>query len=87
MEDSLYWKEDGIAHWMHGFGHYHEQYVKRAGKWLFQSRRLERLHVETSSPANSERVDRSGENDRYASSGAMSASISPKRKRSLPTRP
>jgi len=65
MEDSLHWKEDGVTHWMRGSGYYHERYVKRDGQWLFQSRNLERLHVETSDPDNPERVDRSGENHRY----------------------
>lgn len=32
---------------IHGFGHYHETYEKREGRWLFTSRQLKRTFVRT----------------------------------------
>ena len=51
MEDRLYRTsehplEDGST-WLHGFGHYHETYVKTAAGWRIRSSRLTRLRVET----------------------------------------
>lgn len=48
MEDSLYWKQGEEEHWLHGTGFYHESYGRREGRWLFTSRRLQRIHVRTS---------------------------------------
>ena len=48
MEDWIWWKQGEEDHWMHGFGFYHETYEKRDGRWVFTSRRLKRLKVETS---------------------------------------
>ena len=62
MSDHLYWKRDGVAQWLRGFGFYHERYVRMNGAWLFCYRRLERVHVETSAGAAAMRVDHSGEN-------------------------
>lgn len=50
MEDRLYRSEeyplyDGSTH-LHGFGHYHETYVKLDAGWRIQSSRLTRLRVE-----------------------------------------
>lgn len=51
MEDRLYRTkeyplEDGSTY-LHGFGHYHETYVKTAAGWRIRSSRLTRLRVET----------------------------------------
>lgn len=51
MEDRLYRTrefplEDGST-WLHGFGHYHETYVKTHDGWRISSSRLTRLRVET----------------------------------------
>ena len=48
MEDNIFWKQGDEEHWLHGFGFYHETYVKRDGKWLFISRQLKRTHVRMS---------------------------------------
>lgn len=48
MEDNLYWQQDGDNHWLKGYGFYYETYEKRDGNWLFTSRKLKRLRVETS---------------------------------------
>ena len=50
MEDRLYWTkefplEDGSTY-LHGFGHYHETYVKLEGGWRIASSRLTRLRIE-----------------------------------------
>lgn len=50
MEDRLYRSKehplyDGSSY-LHGFGHYHETYVKLAVGWRIQSSRLTRLRVE-----------------------------------------
>ena len=51
MEDRLYRSrecplEDG-ATWLHGFGHYHETYVKTQAGWRIATSRLTRLRVES----------------------------------------
>ncbi len=43
MEDRLIW-DDGRT--MHGYGHYHEVYVKRGGRWWITRQRLTRLFME-----------------------------------------
>jgi len=48
MEDRLFWKEGDEEHWMRGWGHYHDSYGKRDGRWLFTSRRLTRVRVDYS---------------------------------------
>lgn len=48
MEDMIYWQDNGEERWLHGFGFYHERYVKRDGQWLFCFRQLKRIHVRTS---------------------------------------
>jgi hypothetical protein len=52
MEDRLYrTKEHPLADgstWLHGFGHYHETYVRTSAGWRIASTRLTRLRVETS---------------------------------------
>jgi hypothetical protein len=52
MEDMLYWKQGAADHWYHGYGFYHETYVRRDGRWLFASRRLVRTHVTKSEGAD-----------------------------------
>jgi hypothetical protein len=50
MEDILRLPKDqpsrfGYTH-LHGFGHYHEQYVKLANGWRIKTTRLTRQHVD-----------------------------------------
>jgi len=40
MEGMSFWKQDGEDHWFQAFGHYHEHYEKRDGRWLFTWRKL-----------------------------------------------
>ena len=47
MEDMLFWTEDGVPHWLHGYGHYRETYEKVGGEWLIASRSLSRIRVDT----------------------------------------
>lgn len=52
MEDRLYRTkerplEDGSTY-LHGFGHYHETYVKTAAGWRLETTKLTRLRIETS---------------------------------------
>jgi len=51
MEDRIYQgapdsKTKG-ALWLHGFGHYHETYVKTDEGWRIETVRLTRLHLQT----------------------------------------
>lgn len=50
MEDILRWPATspgpGGCIFLHGFGHYHETYVRRPEGWRIQSSRLTRLYVE-----------------------------------------
>ncbi len=43
MEDRLIW-DDGRT--MRGYGHYHEDYEKRGGRWWIKRQRLTRLFME-----------------------------------------
>jgi hypothetical protein len=48
MEDKL-WVQEGSPlpfKWMHGYGHYHERYVRVGGDWRIQEIRLSRIRVE-----------------------------------------
>lgn len=45
LEDQHYWKQGEAEHRLQGFGWYHENYALRDGKWLFVSRRIERVRV------------------------------------------
>ena len=47
MEDLLWWKNGDREEHLHGWGHYHETYVRADGRWLIQSRLLARLRVES----------------------------------------
>jgi uncharacterized protein (TIGR02246 family) len=44
MQDRLHWEDTGVT--MTGYGHYHEDYVRRDGRWLIARQRLTRLIVE-----------------------------------------
>jgi hypothetical protein len=50
MEDKIYWSTEAAAaggiEFLNGFGHYHEDYVRREGRWLFQRLKLTRLRVD-----------------------------------------
>lgn len=46
MEDMLWWEEGDQQRWSHGYGHYHETYEKRDGRWLIASRSLTRIRVD-----------------------------------------
>lgn len=46
MEDLLWWSDVDGEHHLHGYGHYHEQYRKVAGRWLISYRKLTRLRVD-----------------------------------------
>lgn len=55
MEDLLFFPPDrasevGIES-VHGFGHYHEEYVRRNGRWFIHRLKLTRLRLERRSPA------------------------------------
>lgn len=48
MEDKL-WVQEGSSlpfSWMHGYGHYHERYVRIGEEWHIQEIRLSRIHVD-----------------------------------------
>ncbi len=38
----------GTEEWLHGYGHYHEEYRKVGGRWLISYRALTRLRVDAS---------------------------------------
>jgi hypothetical protein len=48
MEDKLWVKEGALLpfQWMHGYGHYHERYVRISGEWRIQEIRLSRIRVD-----------------------------------------
>ncbi|MFJ6095669.1 nuclear transport factor 2 family protein [Williamsia muralis] len=48
MEDHLWWSNGGTEEYLHGYGHYHEEYRKQDGKWLISYRTLTRLRVDES---------------------------------------
>jgi hypothetical protein len=49
MEDRLFWPPDGSTppRRLHGFGHYHDVYVRHERRWLFESVSLRRIRVDT----------------------------------------
>jgi len=47
MEDLLWWRNGDREEHLHGWGHYHETYVKIGGNWFIQSRVLTRLRVDS----------------------------------------
>lgn len=64
MEDRLYRSEShplaGNVRYLHGFGHYHETYVKADRGWRLRSSRLTRLRVEEHETAHQPRKPRAG---------------------------
>lgn len=48
MEGMSFWKQDGAEHWFQAFGHYHEIYEKRDGRWVFTWRKLTYYHTRKS---------------------------------------
>jgi SnoaL-like domain len=46
MEDLIWWPEGSPRRTLHGWGHYHETYIRLDGKWLIKTLRLTRLRVE-----------------------------------------
>ena len=46
MEDVLQWPAGGAMSAMHGWGHYHETYVRLGGEWRIQTLTLSRLRVD-----------------------------------------
>lgn len=62
MEDRVIWPERAL----HGWGHYHEAYVRERGAWRIASSRLTRLRVEFSpaaapaDPARPQMLDATG---------------------------
>lgn len=49
MEDYIWGRPMGDIAWLHGFGHYHENYIKLGNGWRFTQFTLKRLRVETGS--------------------------------------
>jgi len=43
MEDELWWPEGGPLAHLHGYGHYHETYVKTPAGWRIKTMKLTRL--------------------------------------------
>lgn len=48
MEGLSRWRQGNQDHWFQAFGHYHETYGKREGRWVFTSRRLKYFHTRCS---------------------------------------
>jgi uncharacterized protein (TIGR02246 family) len=46
MEDLIWWPEGSRRRTLHGWGHYHESYIKMDGEWLIKTLRLTRLRVD-----------------------------------------
>lgn len=44
MEDELWWPEGHPLTYLHGYGHYHDTYLRTPGGWKISSLRLTRLH-------------------------------------------
>ena len=43
MEDQIWWPEGSPIRHLHGYGHYHEAYVRVDGRWWIATMRLDRL--------------------------------------------
>ena len=43
MEDQLWWPDGSPLRHLHGYGHYHETYVRVDGRWWISTMRLTRL--------------------------------------------
>lgn len=44
MEDELWWPEGHPIAYLHGYGHYHETYLRAEDGWRISTMRLTRLH-------------------------------------------
>lgn len=55
MEDRLFWPSDRPSvlglETLHGYGHYHEDYVRRDGRWLIERLKVTRLWARAIAPA------------------------------------
>ncbi len=50
MEDMLRWPPGAPVRALHGYGHYHDTYVRLDGRWLIASTTLTRLRVDVELP-------------------------------------
>lgn len=50
MEDKIWWPDGSPIRHLHGYGHYHETYVKTGAGWRIASLSLTRLHREVQMP-------------------------------------
>lgn len=46
MEDMLRWPPGGQFKSLHGYGHYHETYERKDGRWTIKTTRLTRLRLD-----------------------------------------
>jgi len=46
MEDVLRWQDGSTTEALHGYGHYHDDLVRRDGRWLIAHSKLTRLRVD-----------------------------------------
>ena len=46
MEDLLLWEKDGVKHWAHGYGHYHQSFLKTDRGWLISDHKLTRQYLQ-----------------------------------------
>ena len=51
MEDMLRWPAAAPIRSLHGYGHYHDTYENRDGRWLIAALKLTRLRVDVEMPA------------------------------------
>lgn len=46
MEDLLVWEVEGVTHWVHGYGHYHQTFIKAERGWVISDHRLSRQYLQ-----------------------------------------
>jgi len=46
MEDLLLWETDGVKYWSHGYGHYHQSFVKTDKGWQICDHKLTRRYYQ-----------------------------------------
>lgn len=44
MEDLLFWEKDGLKYWSHGYGHYHQRFLKTDRGWRICDHKLTRRY-------------------------------------------
>jgi len=49
LNDILSWERGGKRHWYRGYGHYHQRYVRKEGRWFISEHKLTRLFTERGS--------------------------------------